>query len=59
MTLVRVEDLAGGYAPGADAVEGVSFALAATVTVFAGDQLGGIDLALPAITSTRRRAVAH
>ena len=29
MTLVRVENLAGGYAPGADAVTGVSFALAA------------------------------
>ena len=29
MTLVRVEALAGGYAPGADAIEGVSFALAA------------------------------
>jgi len=29
MTLVRVEDLAGGYAPGADAVTGVSFALEA------------------------------
>jgi len=27
MTLVRVEDLAGGYAPGRDALEGVSFAL--------------------------------
>ena len=27
MTLVRVEDLAGGYGPGADAVTGVSFAL--------------------------------
>jgi ABC-type Mn2+/Zn2+ transport system ATPase subunit len=29
VSLVRVEDLAGGYAPGADAVEGVSFALEA------------------------------
>jgi len=29
MTLVRVEDLAGGYAPGRDALEGVSFALEA------------------------------
>ena len=27
MSLVRVHDLAGGYTPGADAVEGVSFAL--------------------------------
>jgi manganese/iron transport system ATP-binding protein/manganese/zinc/iron transport system ATP- binding protein len=29
MTLVRAHDLAGGYAPGRDAVEGVSFALEA------------------------------
>jgi len=29
MSLIRVEDLAGGYAPGADAVTGVSFALEA------------------------------
>ena len=29
MSLVRVEDLSGGYAPGRDAIEGVSFALEA------------------------------
>lgn len=39
--------------------DAVSFALGATLTVFEGDQIGGIDLALPARTSTRRRAVAH
>ncbi|MFZ2492678.1 MAG: carboxypeptidase regulatory-like domain-containing protein, partial [Thermoanaerobaculia bacterium] len=39
--------------------DSVSFALGATLTVFAGDQHGGIDLALPPVTPTRRRAVAH
>ncbi len=42
MTLVRVEDLGGGYVPGRDALEGVSFALdAGAVAAVLGPNGGG------------------